>query len=101
MGSYVEASTDAIVTNNNTELITSCVARGPFGSRQGSVKCSDIKMGKILIGRTVTHVPWPSNGQLLYHVEAGERKGIYSIKHNNIDFLNIKGKKLDWDVEQP
>ena len=58
-GSYVEASTDAIVTNDNTERTRSCVAVGPVGNRQGSVKCFDIETGKILHRRTVTQIPWP------------------------------------------
>ena len=49
IGSYVEASTDAVVTNGNTERTRSCVALGPVGNRQGSVKCFDIESGKIRI----------------------------------------------------
>ena len=37
-GSYVEASVDAIVTNDNSEWTTSCVVLGPAGNCQGSVK---------------------------------------------------------------
>ena len=48
IGSYVEVSTDAIVTNDNTEWTQSCVALEPVGNRQGSVKCFDIEPGKIL-----------------------------------------------------
>ena len=48
IGSYVEASTDATATNDNTERTRSCVALGPVGNRQGSVKCFDIESGKIL-----------------------------------------------------
>ena len=33
IGSYVEASTDAAVTNNNTERMRRCVALGPVGNR--------------------------------------------------------------------
>ena len=51
----MEASTDAVVTNDNTERTRSCIALGPVGNRQGSVKCFDIETGKILHRRTVTH----------------------------------------------
>ena len=55
--SYVEASTNATVTNDNTERTHSCVALGPVGNRQGSVKCWDIESGKVLHRRTVTQLP--------------------------------------------
>ena len=56
--SYVKASTNAIVTNdNNTERTRSYIAVGPVGNRQGSVKCFDIKSGKILHRRTMTQLP--------------------------------------------
>ena len=64
-GSYVEASTDAVFTNGNTERTRSCVAVGPVGNRQGSVKCFDILTGKILHRRTVTQLPWPRNNDLI------------------------------------
>ena len=41
IGSYLEAGIDATVTNDNTERTRSCVALGPVGNRQGSVKCFD------------------------------------------------------------
>ena len=34
IGSYVEASTDATVTNDNTERARSCIALGPVDNRQ-------------------------------------------------------------------
>ena len=37
IGSYVEASTDATVTNDSTERTESCIALGSVGNRQGSV----------------------------------------------------------------
>ena len=57
IGSYVEAITDTTVTNDNTERTRSCIALGPVGNRQVSVKCFDIKSGKILHRRTVTKLP--------------------------------------------
>ena len=69
-GSYVEASTDAIITNNNTQRTTSCVDIGPAGNRQGSIKCVDIMTGKILVRRNVTQLPWPLDKMLIKRVEA-------------------------------
>ena len=42
IGSYVEASTDTTVTNDNAERAMSCVALGHVDNRQGSFKCFDI-----------------------------------------------------------
>ena len=48
-GAYIEASTDAIVTNNQTLCTHGCIALGPSGNLQGSVKCFVIKTGKVVI----------------------------------------------------
>ena len=56
-GSYVEASTDATVTNDNTERTRSCVALGPVGNWQGPVICFDVESGKVFHRRTVTQLP--------------------------------------------
>jgi len=96
-GSYVEASTDVIVTNDNTERTRSCVAVGPVGNRQGSVKCFDIETGKMLHRRTVTQIPWPLDNILIRKVEAWGKKGARAIKRGRIEFLNRKGEKFDWD----
>ena len=97
VGSYVEASTDAVVTNDNKERTRSCVALGPVGNRQGSVKCFDIETGKLLHRRTVTQIPWPLNNDLIRKVESWGKRSVRAIKRNRIDFLNRKGEKFDWD----
>ena len=94
-GSYVEASVDAIVTNDNSEQTTSCVALGPAGNRQGSVKSFSIETGKILYRRTVTPVPWPEDNHLIQKVEAWGKQGVCAIKQGCIKFLNRKGEKFD------
>ena len=96
-GSYVEASVDAIVTNDNSERTTSCVALGPAGNRQRSVKCFSIETGKILYRRTVTPVPWPKDNHLIQKVEAWGKQGVRAIKRGCIKFFNRKGEKFDWD----
>ena len=97
VGSYVEASTNAIITNDNKERTRSCVALGPVGNRQGSVKCFDIETGKLLHRRTVTQVPWPLDNDLIRKVESWGKRSVRAIKRNRIDFLNRKGEKFDWD----
>ena len=42
MGGYVEDSTDAIFTNDNTPRTHSCIELGLLGNRQVSVKCFDL-----------------------------------------------------------
>ena len=49
LGSYVEASTDATVTNDNTERTRSCVALGPVGNRQGSVNVLTLSQERFCI----------------------------------------------------
>ena len=35
VGAYIEASTDAIITNDNSDRTHSCIYLGPSGNRQG------------------------------------------------------------------
>ena len=63
--SYVEASVDAIVTNDNSERTTSCVALGPAGNRQGLVKCFDIETGKYPNRKPACTVPNAKNNTIL------------------------------------
>ena len=48
-GSYVEASTDAIVTNDMKSRTHSCISLRPSGNWQGSTKCFDLSTGKAAI----------------------------------------------------
>ena len=86
------------MTNDNTERTRSCVALGPVGNKQGSVKCFDIKSGKILDRRTVTQLPWPLNNRLVKKVEAWGKKDARAIKKGCIKFLNRNGEKFDWKM---
>ena len=97
IGSYLEAGIDATVTNDNTERTRSCVALGPVGNRQGSVKCFDVKSGKILHRRTVTQLPWPLDKHLVKKVEAWGKKGARATKKGCIEFLNRNGENIDWE----
>ena len=81
--------------NDNTERTRSCVALGPVGNRQGSVKCFDIKPGKILYRRTVTQLPWPLDNRLVKKVEKWGEKGANAIKRGCINVLNRNGEKFD------
>ena len=85
------------MTNDNTERTRSCVALGPVGNRQGSVKCWDIESGKVLYRRTVTQLPWPLDNKRIKRIEQWGKKGASAIKRGCIDFLNGSGEKFDWE----
>ena len=59
LGGYVEASTDKVVTNDNTPRTHACIALGPSGNRQGSLKCFNLKTGKLVVRRIAEQIPWP------------------------------------------
>ena len=58
-GAYVEASTDADVTNTMADRTHSCLALGPSGNLQGSVKCFDLLTGKVVVRQTIKVFPMP------------------------------------------
>ena len=59
VGAYVEASTDAEITNDNSERRQSCIYLGPAGNRQGSSKCFVIETGAVVVRRIFDVLPYP------------------------------------------
>ena len=59
LGAYVQATTDKIVMNDNTPRTHGCIALGPSGNRQGSLKYFDLETGKVLCRRIIKQIPWP------------------------------------------
>ena len=53
VGVYVEASTNAIITNGNNNRTHAFIALGPSGNRKGSINCFDLDTGRVLVRRTV------------------------------------------------
>ena len=51
LGGYVEASTDKVVTNDKTPRTHTYIPLGLSGNRQGSLKCFDLKTGKLVVRR--------------------------------------------------
>ena len=49
VGAYVEASTDAIITNGNNDRTHAVIALGPSRNRQGSIKCFDLDTGRVVV----------------------------------------------------
>ena len=97
IGSYVEASADATVTNDNTERTRSCIALGPVGNRQGSVK-SRLNVltssREKLHRRTVTQLPWPLDNRLVKKLKNGTKKGLVQLKRAALIFLTEKKRDL-------
>ena len=58
-GAYVEASYDDDITNTLKDRTHSCIALGPTGNIQGSMKCFDLKTGRVVKCRTITVLPMP------------------------------------------
>ena len=52
VGAYVEASTDAIITNGNNDGTHACIALGTYGNIQGSINCFDLDTGSVVVHRT-------------------------------------------------
>ena len=72
MGSYIEATVDADITNEQEERTYSCISLGPSGNMQGSLKCFDLKTGKVVIRRRVEQLPFP-NRMLKKAIEWGKK----------------------------
>ena len=58
-GSYVQTTTDALVTNDQKPRTPRCITIGPSGNQQGSLNCVDLETGKVVIWRIATVVPIP------------------------------------------
>ena len=59
LGAYIQAIMDKVVTNDNTPRTHRCIALGPSGNRQGSLKCFDLETGKLVVRRIAKQIPWP------------------------------------------
>ena len=58
-GAYVEASTDAIITNGNNNRTHACIALGAPRNGQGSINCFDLYIGRVVLLSTVKQMIWP------------------------------------------
>ena len=92
---YVEASTDEIVMNDNTPRTHSWISLGTSGNRQGSVKCFDLEMGKVVVRSIINQIPWPE--RMIKKASAWGRQSKEITAKNAIQFRNRHGGKFDWD----
>ena len=97
-GSYIEASTDADITNTMVERTESCLALGPAGNLQGSVKCFSLLTGKLLIRRTVKTLPIPD--RILKLINKWGRSSRSKQFGNTLEFRDRNKAKYDWDNEE-
>ena len=61
VGTYVEASTNTIITNGNNDRTHACIALGPSENRQGSIKCFDLDTCRVVVHRTFKKIIWPES----------------------------------------
>jgi hypothetical protein len=98
VGSYIEATVDADIKNGQEERTHSCILLSPSGNMHGSLKCFDLKTGKVVIRRRVEQLPLPTR-ILNKAIEWGE-KGKAQITKDSIQFLNRLGKQFEWDNDE-
>jgi len=97
-GSYVEASKDAIITNTMDERTHSCIALGPAGNLQGSLKCFDLLTGKLVIRRTFKCLPIPD--RIIKLVNLWGKTSRSKQFGNTLEFRDRNKVKYDWDNEE-
>ena len=97
-GSYIEPSKDADITNTTDERTHACLALGPSGNLQGSVKCFDLLTGKVIIRRTIKVLPIP--GRIVKLANAWGKTSKSKEFRNTLEFRNRKNAKYDWDNEE-
>ena len=95
IGVYSEASTDTIVTNDNTPCNHSCIALVTSGNRQGSVKYFDLETEKVVVRGTINQILWPE--RITKKDSAWGRQSKEITAKNAIQFRNLHGGKFDWD----
>ena len=86
---------EKIVTNDNTPRTHGCIALGPLGNRQGSLKCFDLGTVKVVTRRFINQIPWPDG--TIETANAWGRKSKHLIRKESITFLNRHHEKFDWE----
>ena len=81
VGAYVEAITDAIITNDNSDRTHPWIYLGLAGNRQGSHNCFFLLT---------------QGDRLLKIANSWGKRGKHAIQRGYLNFLNHNDKKLDW-----
>jgi hypothetical protein len=86
VGAYVEASTDAITTNDISDKTHSCIYLGPSGNRQGSHNCFPLNTERVVVQRLEKQMPWPD--RLFKTANAWGKWGKHAIQRGHLKILN-------------
>ena len=86
VGAYVEASTDAIITNDNSDRTRPCICLGPSGNRQGLYTCFSLDTGCVIVRRSAKQMPWLD--RLLKIANSWGRRGKHAIQRGHLSLLN-------------
>ena len=96
-GALVDASYDKMVTNDMGDRTHPCIALGASGNIQGSLKCFDLRMGKVVLRRTFVERPMPARVLKLVNAWGKNPQGV--LYGNKFEFRNRKNEEYGWDNE--
>ena len=83
------------MTNDNTPRTHGCIALGPSGNRQGSLKCFDLETGAVVTRRIIKQIPWHDG--TIEMANAWGRKSKHVARKELITFLNRRHEPFDWE----
>ena len=96
---YVQASSDAIVTNGLKLRTHGCVALGTARNWQGSKKCFDLDTGKVVSRRIIgEELPYPD--RVIKRVNQWGKTTRGEKYSDSIEFRNRKREPFDWENEE-
>jgi len=92
---YVEASTNADITNAIQLRTHMCLVIGPARNLQISLKCFDLATGKVIVWRTFKVIPMPDKVIKKVNKWGSTQKALpYG---NKLEFLSHIKAKLNWE----
>ena len=89
---YLQASTDVVITNDWTPHSNCCISLVPSRNHQNLLKYFDLETGKVVLGRTFKHIPWPD--RMIKKTRWWGCKNKSLMVKGNIKFLNRRVKSL-------
>ena len=98
VGSYVEGSTDKVITNTNESRTIAGIYLGPTGNIQGTRQVFCLKTGIVHKMKTVKVFPMPDN--VIKLVNAWGRRYQKVKSKDLLTFLNRKKQPFEWENEE-
>ena len=83
------------MTNDNNPRTHGCIALGPSGNRQGSLKYFDLQTDNVVPRRVIKQIPLPDG--TIEIANALGRKSKHLIRRESITILNRYHDKFDWE----